>query len=86
MIHDYIAKDNPDAAGHLIERFYERFRMLQEHPGVGKKHEELQPGLRITVVGNYLIVYRLVDEQTVEVARVLHSKRNIRKILKSGNK
>jgi toxin ParE1/3/4 len=83
-IHDYIANDNLDAASHVLDRFDDRFGMLREHPGIGKKRNELPPGLRCIAEGNYLIVYRLV-EQTVEIARVLHSKRNIRKILKSGN-
>jgi len=55
--------------------------MLREHPGIGKKREELQPGVRCVVEGNYLIVYRLADDDTVEVARVVHTKRNIRKLL-----
>lgn len=80
-IHDYIAKDNPDAAIRLLDRFDMRLSMLREHPGIGKKREELQPGVRCVVEGNYLIVYRLADDDTVEVARVVHTKRNIRKLL-----
>jgi len=85
-IHDYIAKDNPDAASRLLERLDGRLSMVREHPGIGKKRDELQPGVRCTAESNYLIVYRLVEEHTVEIARVLHSKRNLRKILRSGNK
>ncbi len=83
-IHDYIAKDNPDAASLVLDLFDARFGMLLEHPGIGKKRNELPLGIRCIAQGNYLIVYRLVDEQTVEIARVLHSKRNIRKLLKGG--
>jgi len=85
-IHDYIAKDNPDAASRLLDRLDERFSLLREHPGIGKKRDELQSGIRCTAEGNYLIVYRLADEHAVEVARVLHSKRNIQKILKGRSK
>lgn len=83
-IHDYIAKDNPDAAGRFLNRLDERFSMLSKHPGIGKMRNELQPGVRCCAEGNYLIVYRLVDDHTVEVARVLHTKCNIRKVLRSG--
>ena len=60
--------------------------MLCEHPGIGKKRDELQPGIRSSAERNYLIVFRLVDDNVLEVVRVLHSKRNIRKILKRDTK
>lgn len=82
-IHDYIARDNPDAALRLIDRLDERFSILKDHPAIGKKRDELQPGIRCWAEGNYLIVYRSIEDHTVEIVRVLHSKRNIRRIIRS---
>ncbi len=83
-IHDYIAKDNPDAASRLFDRLDKRFATLRSHPGIGRKRHEFRTGLRFVVEGNYVIAYRLADEDIIEVARVLHGKRNIRKILASN--
>ncbi len=80
-IHDYIAKDNPDAAWQLMDRLDRRFTTLCDHPGIGRKREEV-PGLRSFTEGNYLILYRLADEDSaLEIARILHSKRDLNKAL-----
>ncbi len=86
-IHDYIARDNPDAASAFLDRIDSRLEMIREHPGIGRKREELPVGLRSVVEGNYLVIYRLLAEQnTLEIARVLHSKRNIKNIIKADFK
>lgn len=85
-IHDYIACDNPDAASALLDRIDSRIEMLREHPEIGRRREELPVGLRCIAEGNYLIIYRLLAEQnTLQVVRVLHGKRNIKRILKGNN-
>lgn len=86
-IHDYIARDNPDAANVFLDRIDSRLEMIREHPGIGRKREELPAGLRSVVEGNYLIIHRLIAEQkTLEIVRVLHSKRNIKNIIKADFK
>lgn len=85
-IHDYIASDNPDAASAFLDRIDSRLEMLREHPLIGRRREELPVGVRCITEGNYLLIYRfLVDQNTVELVRVLHGKRNIRRIMKGNN-
>ena len=59
-IWDYISRDNVDAADGLLRLFDEKLRLLSNAPGIGKQREDLSPGLRSFVVGEYLLFYRVV--------------------------
>ncbi len=51
-------------------------------PTLYPARSDLAPGLRMAVHGRYLILYRdLADENTVRVERVLHSVRNLPRLL-----
>ncbi|MGH9550369.1 MAG: type II toxin-antitoxin system RelE/ParE family toxin [Terriglobales bacterium] len=78
-IHDYIAKDNVDIALEFIERLEERCNELIEMPGMGRKRDELAPGMRSSGVGDYLIFYR-VDKEDLEIMHVLHGRRDLPEI------
>lgn len=83
-IHDHIASDNPKAASAFLDRIDSQLLRLRKHPLIGRARPELQSGLRCVAEGAYLIIYRILDEQNnVELVRVLHGKRNIRRIFKS---
>jgi len=61
---------------------------LAQTPKIGRSREELAPGLRSFQAGNHIVFYK---ESTfgINVARILHSKRNIEHQLeksKSKNK
>jgi toxin ParE1/3/4 len=71
----YIAQDNPDAAEKFLRALVSRFPMLASQPGIGRKREELSPGLRSFPVGRCVIFYRPI-ENGVEIARVLHGARD----------
>lgn len=72
----YVAQDNLAAADSLIKRIGEKCQMLAAHPEMGQRRPELSPDLRSFVVGNYVVFYRPI-EQGIEVARVIHSARDI---------
>ncbi len=72
----YIGIENPAAAERLIGRFMERFALLDTQPLSGSPREKVGAGLRRIVVGSYLVFYR-VDDQEIEILRILHSRRNI---------
>ena len=71
----YIAQDNPDAADKFIGLLVSRFPTLASMPDIGRKREELSPGLRSIPVGRYVIFYRPM-ENGVEIARALHGARD----------
>ncbi|RWP32699.1 type II toxin-antitoxin system RelE/ParE family toxin [Mesorhizobium sp.] len=73
-IGDYIAEHNPDAAIRLVNILERRWDLLTLHPFSGAPREDIAPGIRHLVVGEYLT---RVGEDAVEILRVLHGRRNI---------
>jgi toxin ParE1/3/4 len=85
LIWAYIAQDNPEAADRVIEAAYQTCRTLADHPELGRlRHfsQNVLTGLRSFVVTdfpNYVIFYR-VQENAVQIVRVLHGARDIEKL------
>lgn len=75
-IYDYIATDKIEAAERLLERLKTRWRAAAENPGIGRKRDQWLPNLRSVREGNYLILYRQIDEG-IEIIRILHGARDI---------
>lgn len=72
----YIAADSPDAADRLIDRLYNRVRLLSDFPEAGPVYAEIAPDCRLLVEGNYLILYRIA-ENAVELVRALEGHRRL---------
>jgi toxin ParE1/3/4 len=69
----------------LSDRFTEflsdRFYLLANHPYIGRRRdEELRPGLRSFPVRDYVIFYRIEDEDVL-ILRVLRGSRDIKALL-----
>ena len=77
----FIARENPDAAFRLIDRFDETLRMLAENPMTGRARGELAPNVRSFPVGSYLLFYRPANDG-IELIRVLHGARDLRRLFK----
>jgi toxin ParE1/3/4 len=58
-----------------------QLKTLAQFPGVGPAREELAAGLRSCPLGSYVIFYRVV-KGGIEVARVLHGARNLRRVFR----
>ena len=66
-----------EIADHLIDSIIDRFRLLARNPNIGRaRDEDLRPGLRTFPVGQYVIVYRIEDEDVL-ILRVLRGSRDI---------
>jgi toxin ParE1/3/4 len=78
----YIAKDSPTNAFRFIQKLKKNLRILATQPMAGRARNELSPGLRSVFYGRYIIFY-YVSEQSVEIAHVLHSARDIERLLKA---
>ena len=72
----YIAEDNIPAADRFFDTLHERFVLLAGQPFLGRARPELAPNLRSLPVGNYVMLYRPIDDG-IEVVRVLHGARDI---------
>lgn len=71
-----IAQDSPSAADKVLEAIDRRTKMLARLPKLGRRREELAPGLRSFAVGPFVVFYRVV-RNGIEVIRVLHGARDI---------
>lgn len=73
-IHDYIARDNPAAAGRVVKRIKDATAILQDHPGIGRPGRI--DGTRELIVGGYpyIVAYRQVGA-VVQVLAVVHTSR-----------
>lgn len=66
-----------DIADRLIDSIARRFLLLASHPNIGRaRDEDLRPGLRSFPVGEYVIFYRVQDENAL-ILRVLRGSRDI---------
>ena len=72
----YIAAENPAAADKLIRAIEGRWRQLADHPLSGAARDDIMPGIRHHVTGQYLTLYRQIDGG-IEIIRVLHGRRRI---------
>jgi toxin ParE1/3/4 len=66
-----------DIADRLMGSITDRFFLLTSYPHIGRaRDEDLRPGLRSFPVGEYVILYRIEDEDVV-ILRVLRGSRNM---------
>jgi toxin ParE1/3/4 len=75
-IWQYIARDSETAADRLLDRIEARWQQLAAYPFSGAPRDDVAPGIRHLVVGDYLTLYR-VGGDAIEILRVLHGHRNI---------
>ncbi len=81
-IADFIARDNPVRAASFVAELEAKCRAVAETPELYPARTDLGQGLRMAVHGRYLVLYRdLPGESTVRVERVLHSARNLPRLL-----
>ena len=80
-IGSYIPADNPDAADRLLATFQEKFERLAEFPRMGQSRPELAPSIHSYPIGNYLVFYLPLPDG-IDVVRVLHGARNLRRIFR----
>jgi toxin ParE1/3/4 len=72
---EFIARDNPEVASRVLKRIWNAMQLLAEHPDAGRPGRV--PGTRELVIAAtpFIIPYRVV-ENTVQILRVLHGKKN----------
>jgi toxin ParE1/3/4 len=85
-IADYIARDNPIRAASFVAELEAKCRAVVASPGLYPARTDLAPRLRMAVHGRYVVLYRDLadenaDENIVRVERVLHSARNLPRLI-----
>jgi toxin ParE1/3/4 len=64
----------------LIDKLHSTLQALATQPGMGRRRDELAPGLQSFPLGRYVIFYRALPAAT-EIVRVLHGARDVESIL-----
>lgn len=75
----YLAKESGkiEIADRVIDSITERFFLLSSYPHIGRRRDDdLRPGLRSFLAGEYVILYRIEDEDVL-ILHVLRSSRDI---------
>ncbi len=77
-IWQFIAKDNSIAADKTIRNLDTRSQELRTHPRLGISRKDVAPNMRQLVMGNYLILYRIIgNDNDIEIVRFLHGARDL---------
>lgn len=72
----YIARDNPERAASYIRELRQQCRNLLTFPRAARPRPELGKGVRVSVFGNYLILY-VAHRDLLEIRRVVHGARDL---------
>ncbi len=72
----YIAIDSPNIADQFIENIYSCCISISENPEIGRRRDNLFPGLRSFPFKRYIIFYRK-EENIIEIVRILSAYRDI---------
>lgn len=76
----FIANDSPKYAELTITNILERIELLKDFPLSGKLVREYKKAkLREIVMGNYRIVYKIINAGRIDILAVHHAARDIRK-------
>jgi len=79
-IFDYIADDSIRYATITTNTIYQRVQPIKDNPFIGRVVPEFNEKLiREIVVGNYRIIYRIKSDIQVDVLRIYHAARLLRK-------
>jgi toxin ParE1/3/4 len=79
-IGSYISKDSEYYARMQVHKLITRTDILETFPEIGRIVPELKQKLiRELIEGNYRIIYRIVNKQTIHILTFHHSKRKLKK-------
>ena len=79
-IFDYIARDSKKFAKIEVIKIKLRTKILKEKPQTGKQvMERNDVAIRELVEGNYRIIYKIVDDNRIDILTIHHSARDLTK-------
>ena len=76
QIADYFTETNIEAGEQFFSDFNRKCKQLVAFPNSGKCYEEIRPDLRGLRLGDYILFYRVLDADGVEILRVVSGRRN----------
>ncbi|HUE20719.1 MAG TPA: type II toxin-antitoxin system RelE/ParE family toxin [Bryobacteraceae bacterium] len=75
----YLARESGsiDIATRVVESINERIWLLARHPHVGRRRDDLGPGVRSITAGDYVVLHRIAEDDVVSILHVVHGGRDI---------
>jgi len=81
-IYNYIAIDNPSAAGRVVEGIHDKAQILRKFPEIGHKYPfDRKREIRIFLYGHYRIAYLVKPDKNIDILGVFHGALDIDKYL-----
>lgn len=71
-LHEYIAEDNPPAAGRMVARIHEAAQHLKRHPQMGRPGR-VKGTRELVIAGTPYIVVYIPDDLEIQIVAVFHS-------------
>jgi toxin ParE1/3/4 len=79
-IFEYISGDSIRYADLTVKRIYQHSQVTSKNPNIGKIVPEFNnPSIRELIFGNYRTIYRIRSEKQVDILRVYHTARLLKK-------
>jgi len=79
-IFDYIAEDSVRYANITTHKIYQKVQLIGSNPYIGRIVPELnEKKIRELIEGSYRIIYRIKDEKQVDILRIYHAARLLKK-------
>ena len=85
IVADIASNAGARVAGRWRRTFVERAQSLTEHPFLGAEGGDLGNGRRRLVVSPYLIIYRVVSDDRINIVRVVHGARDLPSLFSDPN-
>jgi toxin ParE1/3/4 len=81
-IFKYIAEDNPEAAGRVVEGIYYKVQVLSEFPEIGYLYrKEHDSDIRVLLYGHYRIAYLYQNPDSIKILGIFHSSLDVTRYL-----
>jgi toxin ParE1/3/4 len=79
-IFDFISEDSIRYATITVNKIYQRSQVISNNPYIGRKVPEFNEKLlRELILDNYRIIYRIKDDFQVDILRVFHTARSLKR-------
>ncbi len=71
-LYEYVAEDNPSAAGRMVHRIQDATERLKRHPQMGKPGR-VQGTRELVIAGSHYIVVYILSDSGIHIVAVIHS-------------
>ena len=77
-IFDYISKNSFHYARITVDRIYKRAEQISKNPRIGRIVPEIDNDqVRELIIGNYRLIYYIINDERVDILRIYHSARSL---------